>query len=685
MTRKSASLFLAVALLLNLEGLLYSQEASAVNENAEVADRARIAKALLGYYEQRCRPKPLVVRQGEEFTAHRRGLKGRLLESVGLQPLPARVPLDVHESAPLDHPWCTVRRIAYQLWPGVYSGGLLYLPKTFAEKPAPTMLCPHGHWADGNADPEVQKRCLSFARLGYVTFSPTQNHYEDLYVGVSHQTLMIWNNMRALDYLESLPAVDKTRIGVAGESGGGLQTEMLLALDPRVKAATIVGLTCEFRQIMFPDSHHCPCNHFPNVMRFTDHPEISALGFPTPVQYLTMNDWTKDFQKTSFPTIQQLYADNGFADRVQCRYFDTPHNYDKRKREETYVWMERWLRGKKPLEPAREPDEMTTFPAERLKTLTVDVPANKGFAELSRIYKQQRGYHVPSISTVAEWREFRDRMVHALKDLLGGAAVLPRKAAKPRSVRTTARDGLAVERVEYPSEGGILVPAIVLCDPSAQGKLPIVIVLAAAGKEALLKESGPESAIQFARRGSLVVLPDLRVCGELAATGSTPPPSQRAAWERNGIVWGRPVPGMASTDLGAVLDGLATRSDVDMSRIEVIARGSGDLAAAAILGGAIDRRIASADVDLANGCFEKRNFPVVPSILLHGDVYQWAALWADRRLTLRNAPAEAGNPEWLASVFAVLGNRGGLRNEPLAAAMAAVRKPGNTRPSETFF
>ena len=32
---------------------------------------------------------------------------------------------------------------------------------------------------------------------------------------------------------------------------------------PRVKAATIVGLTCDFRQIMFPDATHCACNHFP--------------------------------------------------------------------------------------------------------------------------------------------------------------------------------------------------------------------------------------------------------------------------------------------------------------------------------------------------------------------------------------------------------------------------------------
>ena len=174
------------------------------------------AKMLREYFEQMSVAKPFVVRTGSDWETHRRELQDFVLDCAGLKPLPQRVPLDVHESETLDHPWCTVRRVYYQLWPGVYSAGLLYLPKQLPERPAPAMLCPHGHWEHGNAHPEVQKRCLNLARLGYVTFSSTQNHYEDLYVGVSHQTLMIWNNMRALDYLESLADVDKTRIGVAG-------------------------------------------------------------------------------------------------------------------------------------------------------------------------------------------------------------------------------------------------------------------------------------------------------------------------------------------------------------------------------------------------------------------------------------------------------------------------------------
>ncbi|MFH1922123.1 MAG: acetylxylan esterase [Planctomycetota bacterium] len=630
------------------------------------SDRPPTEKMLLDYYQQMSVPKPFIVRREQEFKGHQQALREKVLTSAGLWPLPDWVALDVRQSEPLDHPWCTVRRVYYQLWPGVYASGLLFMPKEFAERPAPAMLCPHGHWKDGNAHPEVQKRCLNFARLGYVTFSSTQDHYEDLYVGVSHQTLMVRNNVRALDYLESLDCVDKTRIGVAGASGGGLQAQMIAALDPRVKAATIVGLTCDFREIMFPDHTHCTCNHFPGVMQFTDHPEISALGLPTPVQYLTMNDWTKNFERDSFPTIRELYSAGGVGDRVDCQYYDTPHSYDKPKRERTYWWMERWLRGKDLPEPdsVPEPDDVETFLVETLANLSVEVPENKGFGEISRIYRNARGYQTPALAEPAEWKRYRERMVGDLKALLGEHVKLPRNGAIPDAVSSEKRGELVVERVSFPSEAGILVPAIILRKEGVGGKLPVVLIMDEAGKDALVEENGPGSGAHFAQEGRLVVLCDVRTFGALFSTGGKDAERQLQAWERNGIVWGRPVPGMARTDLEAVLDGVALRPDADMTRVEAIARNSGGLAIAVLFAAALDPRITSADVDLAGCCFEKRNLPLVSNVLQHGDVLQWAALVADRNLTLRNVPPEAGDPDWLAKVFAAVGNGDGLRIDP---------------------
>jgi len=647
----------------------WAGEAAEEKSNESVTSELPTAKMLVDYYHQMSVPKPFVVREGDAFEKHRDDLRKKVFQSVGLWPLPKRIPLDVRQSSPLDHPWCTVRRIYHQLWPGVYSAGLLFMPKQLSEKPAPAMLCPHGHWSDGNAHPEVQKRCLNFARLGYVTFSSTQNHYEDLYIGVSHQTLMIWNNLRALDYLESLPQVDKSRIGVAGASGGGLQTQMVVGLDDRVRAATIVGLTCDFREIMFPDRHHCTCNHFPQVMRFTDHPEISALGLPTPLQFLTMNDWTKNFERDNFPTIQKLYAANGFDDRVDCKYYNTPHSYDKEKRERTYWWMERWVRGREPAEPVAEPDGIETFPVKTLHDLAAEVSANKGFGELSHIYMRERGFQSPVLSTAAELQEYQKKMLASLKDLLGMDVVLPRSSKEPKTLRSQTEGELAVEHIGYPSEGGILVPTIVIRRKQADGKRPVTIVISETGRDSLLAEAGPNLPRQLAQDGSLVVLPAVRCYGEMFSTASAGKVNnrQRAGWQRNGIVWGRPESGMACTDIQGVLDGLSSRPDADMTRVKLISRESGDLGIAVLFAAAFDPRIAEADVDLAGCCFQKRNLPLVSCVLQHGDVLQWAALVADRKLTLRNVPPEAGDTAWLNTAFSLGGNSDRLRvNESTA-------------------
>jgi hypothetical protein len=117
---------------------------------------------------------------------------------------------------------------------------------------------------------------------------------------------------------------------------------------------------------------------------------------------------------------------------------------------------------------------------------------------------------------------------------------------------------------------------------------------------------------------------------------------------------------MACTDIQGVLDGLSARPDADMTRVKLLSRESGDLAIAVLFATAIDPRIAEADVDLAGCCFQKRNVPLVSCVLQHGDVLQWAALAADRKLALCSVPPEAGDPTWLRAVFCLAGNSDGL-------------------------
>ena len=190
-----------------------------------------------------------------------------------------------------------------------------------------------------------------------------------------------------------------------------------------------------------------------------------------------MDDWTFTFRQDNLSTIQKLFAANGVPDRVDCRYYKTEHIYDKQKREATYEWMERWVHGR-PDGPVKEPDDSKPFSVKTIQSLAMKAPGNqrisadaagsiwtyycgRDLSEISRIFSRRWHYQPPTITGLAEWRNYRDRMTAALKNLLGEDAALPRNAQICWDMPEQQGD-VIVQRVDYPSEGPVLAPTLVL-------------------------------------------------------------------------------------------------------------------------------------------------------------------------------------------------------------------------------
>jgi hypothetical protein len=220
----------------------------------------------------------------------------------------------------------------------------------------------------------------------------------------------------------------------------------------------------------------------------------------------------------------------------------------------------------------------------------------------------------------------------------------------------------------------------------AQGRLPVVVMIGGDAQDA--------SARRLAAEGSLVVLPQVRFTGVYdlsklsplsvplasgafgravsddpeadwltppGAFGPTTPMSMESSWTRNALIWGRPLPGMTCTDLRSTLDAVAARRDADMDNVRIVGRDSAAAAVAALFVAVLDDRVSAVDVDLHDACFANKRLPIVPSVLLHGDVLQWAAVLADRQVSVGGIPPEAGDVRLLSSVFAVVGNADGLK------------------------
>ena len=148
--------------------------------------------------------------------------------------------------------------------------------------------------------------------------------------------LQTWNSIRSLDFLLSLPEVDPERIAMTGASGGGTQTMLLAAVDPR--------LTLSFPVVMVSTAMQggCTCENASLLRVDTGNVEFAALFAPKPQGMTTANDWTKELSTKGFPELQKLYALLGAPENVMlARGEHFPHNYNAVSRSAFYTWLNR--------------------------------------------------------------------------------------------------------------------------------------------------------------------------------------------------------------------------------------------------------------------------------------------------------------------------------------------------------
>ena len=129
-------------------------------------------------------------------------------------------------------------------------------------------------------------------------------------------------------------------IGMTGESGGGRQTFLLAAADPRVAVAVPVNMISLHMQ------GGCLCENMPGLRLETTNVEIAATIAPRPLLMISATgDWTAETLEVEYPAVRALYALVGAQDRVNAVRFTAEHNYNKDSREAMYAWMARWLKG----------------------------------------------------------------------------------------------------------------------------------------------------------------------------------------------------------------------------------------------------------------------------------------------------------------------------------------------------
>src|SRR5262249_48021872 len=204
--------------------------------------------------------KPLPVKSAADW-ARRRAEVVRGMESV-MGKLPGkekRCPLDPKTEDEFDGGTYVRRLVTYASEPGSRVPAYLLIPKDVlkGKKKVPAVLCLHGtdNVVGHGIVVGLGKRpnrgyALELAKRGYVTLAPNYpllaKYQPDLKkLGWQSGTLKaVWDNMRGLDLLASLPFVDQTRgFGTIGHSLGGHNSVYTAVFDDRLKAVvTSCGL-----------------------------------------------------------------------------------------------------------------------------------------------------------------------------------------------------------------------------------------------------------------------------------------------------------------------------------------------------------------------------------------------------------------------------------------------------------
>ncbi|MFQ5790835.1 MAG: alpha/beta hydrolase family protein, partial [Acidobacteriota bacterium] len=244
-----------------------------------------------------------------------------------------------------------MEKVYFESYPGFFVTGNLYRPLG-RKGPFPGLLSPHGHWSRGRLHSDdagsIPGRCINLARQGYVVFtydmvgyndsSQLKHSFHDELWATSLMGLQLWDSIRAVDFISSLPDVDPNRLGCTGASGGGTQTFMLMAVDDRIKvAAPVCMISAHFQG-------GCECENAPLLRLETYNVEIATLMAPRPLILISATgDWTKNNPTVEYPDIRSTYRLFGAEDRVKSVQFDAGHNYNKDSREAVYPWFGRWL------------------------------------------------------------------------------------------------------------------------------------------------------------------------------------------------------------------------------------------------------------------------------------------------------------------------------------------------------
>ena len=310
----------------------------------------------------------------KDWDSQRSEARAQLADMLGLNPTPARMPLNPQITGELSGDGFRVEKLVFESMPKLYVTANLYLPASQKE-PAPAILYVCGHAVmkkDGISfgnKTGYHHHGVWFARHGYVCLMVDTlqlgeiegehhgTHHLDKWWwqarGYTPAGVEAWNGIRGLDYLQTRTEVDASRMGVTGRSGGGATSWWVAALDERIRAAAPTAGITNLRDHLVGNciDGHCDCMFFVNTYRW-DFDKVASLVAPRPLlvcntdkdPIFPLNGVVDVFRK-----VRGVYAQLNASKYLGLQVAEGPHKDVQPLNTGAFHWFERHLKGVDPM------------------------------------------------------------------------------------------------------------------------------------------------------------------------------------------------------------------------------------------------------------------------------------------------------------------------------------------------
>jgi len=578
-------------------------------------------------------------------------------EMLGLSPMPERTPLAATVTGVLDRGDYAVEKVHFQSVPGAYVIGNLYRPaKVTGRLPAVLYLCGH---SKGKVNPPYQANPRWFGQHGYVALvldpiqlGESQGFHHGTYRegrwdwpsrGYTPAGAEVWNAMRALDYLETRPDVDKDRMGVTGLSGGGVISWCLGAADERVKVVVPVCQSGSIEHVAVDRATdgHCDCAFWINYYRWC-WPDVGALIAPRALLIASGSEdvlWRPYGYRDVAHRIRHQYAALNAAGQFDLVEDLTPHGYTPKLRRAIFTWFNKHLKG----DPTPVEDDVTDFvePEENLLVFAGKLPKDDRMRQIDTLLVRRA--EAPAVANEADWRAHQEASIRRLRELTF-RYISREQGPRLRDCRADGAEkgGTAFATSVFDTHDGLTLAVKTVRPQQAAWRVPTVAFAVQPEVRSTFAGGGasrPGIAAEFATAGV-----------EIRNTGVTS--------VGPGYLWTlrRVYPMLGQTlserQVHDLLAGIAVvRREASTGPVAVF--GQGDTAPLAVYAAILDPQIA--EVVLANPpeSHADQNTPEFLGILRIGDLPQNLALVYPRPITFVGAVPPAY--EWTRQLYAKLG------------------------------